>query len=614
MPPPPLPAPVPSIVYWNRLEPVPQEESIDVGLRAETADPLWLLARQWQFGELTAQDAASPVDVLVETEAAPFSRAQLGDAAAVVDWAPREVPLEALVEAEPIRDDDAGLAADAALHLIRLLAAAGFSVRARLVELFPFQVPAPAPDAGHLDAAAPDAGVPATGATTDDPGDAATGAAVPAAREVARDPATAHVRWLTAPALPDARSVARELRSAAATLPARLGVEAPRRADALTTMRTWLTWYDALVLEPPGAVTGTAPAAAPAWDPRHLEYRFAVSAVHTEVATTVRSDCYRDGAVDWPDLEASADSGLGGPFGLPPSTGRRQRLLPTPVRFPGMPASRFWEIEDITVSFAGLDPGLTEVGAVMLAEFGLVYGGDWFALPLDVPLGSLLTVNRLTVTDSFGIAVDVDPVPRSTGGRRPWSLAELSVGSGLPERLRDRVRRLLPVPATPRGMLRSAPVEAVELGRDEMANLVWAVERLVTGPGGGPVDRSAEVAAPPADPGPADPRGASAWYQLASPRPAHWVPYVPAPVAGQPPGTTELHRQQPAAEVQSRVARESAVVAEADIPAGGITVERAWRLARWVDGRTVLWMGRRVVDGKGAVASGLVWDRANLTS
>ena len=38
------------------------------------ADPLWLLGRQWQFGELLGEDTGSPVCVELAAEAAQVSR------------------------------------------------------------------------------------------------------------------------------------------------------------------------------------------------------------------------------------------------------------------------------------------------------------------------------------------------------------------------------------------------------------------------------------------------------------------------------------------------------------------------------------------------------------
>ena len=49
------------IVAFNRLEARPRTLDFTRSLRAEVRDPLWMLTRQWQFGEFKGEDAASPV-------------------------------------------------------------------------------------------------------------------------------------------------------------------------------------------------------------------------------------------------------------------------------------------------------------------------------------------------------------------------------------------------------------------------------------------------------------------------------------------------------------------------------------------------------------------------
>ena len=57
--------------YFLRLEPRSTSGSLEPGLAARLGDPLWLLGRQWQLGELLADDAGSPtsVDLAAETAA-----------------------------------------------------------------------------------------------------------------------------------------------------------------------------------------------------------------------------------------------------------------------------------------------------------------------------------------------------------------------------------------------------------------------------------------------------------------------------------------------------------------------------------------------------------------
>src|SRR5512144_1575705 len=53
--------PDPSATTWSRLEPLPTSDDVSEALQARVADPLWMLARQWQFNELQGEDAGSPI-------------------------------------------------------------------------------------------------------------------------------------------------------------------------------------------------------------------------------------------------------------------------------------------------------------------------------------------------------------------------------------------------------------------------------------------------------------------------------------------------------------------------------------------------------------------------
>jgi len=56
---------LPSITAYNRLEASPRTSDFARSLRAEVRDPLWMLTRQWQFGEFQGEDAASPVSAKI---------------------------------------------------------------------------------------------------------------------------------------------------------------------------------------------------------------------------------------------------------------------------------------------------------------------------------------------------------------------------------------------------------------------------------------------------------------------------------------------------------------------------------------------------------------------
>jgi len=114
---------IPTQTGYARLETSPLAPALDTGLRAELADPLWLLARQWQFNEFEAEDAGTPirtqlvVDGLDVTHFAHGIGASPAQATALAADGP---PLEARVEAEPVLARHPRANAEAAQHLLRL--------------------------------------------------------------------------------------------------------------------------------------------------------------------------------------------------------------------------------------------------------------------------------------------------------------------------------------------------------------------------------------------------------------------------------------------------------------------------------------------------------------
>ena len=88
----------PQITAYNRLEPRARTEDFTRSLRAEVRDPLWLLTRQWQMGELEAEDAGSAIDARLVTAQMQVDRVALGGAGG--HRYHEELPLETAVERE----------------------------------------------------------------------------------------------------------------------------------------------------------------------------------------------------------------------------------------------------------------------------------------------------------------------------------------------------------------------------------------------------------------------------------------------------------------------------------------------------------------------------------
>ncbi len=63
-----------SLTYLVRTEPRGTSGTLEAGFAARLGDPLWMLGRQWQLGELLGEDAGSPVGADLDAETATISR------------------------------------------------------------------------------------------------------------------------------------------------------------------------------------------------------------------------------------------------------------------------------------------------------------------------------------------------------------------------------------------------------------------------------------------------------------------------------------------------------------------------------------------------------------
>ncbi len=68
--------------------------------------------------------------------------------------------------------------------------------------------------------------------------------------------------------------------------------------------------------------------------------------------------------------------------------------MPTIARYPGMPADRYWEFEDGRVNFGMLGAAKNDLARLAVLEYALVFGNDWFTLPVTLPVNALYRVAR----------------------------------------------------------------------------------------------------------------------------------------------------------------------------------------------------------------------------
>lgn len=193
---------------------------------------------------------------------------------------------------------------------------------------------------------------------------------------------------------------------------------------------------------------------------------------------------------------------------------------------------------------------------MLLTDFALVYGDDWFAVPFSAPVGSLVTVESVSVRDTFGVTSTVPPT--AADGARRWAMYQLTTSASAPPQAAiPGPDSLLVVPSLP-AVLSGSPLEETGFFRDEQANLVWAVERTTPSPLGTPVDRYCysqpmiRVTVDVTDVGDAD-----LVYRLTTPIPTNWYPYLPR---STPAGDDITLERLPARTPDGQIVTESSVI------------------------------------------------------
>lgn len=589
----------PTVTIWNRLEGRPRALAFDRSLKAEVRDALWMLARQWQVGELVADDAGSPV-----TTRYSFATTELS--AYRPDGHPVEpfdsaIPLESVVERRPLalEQDHRKFALSFRLvlgrHWLRLIRDfPGY--RQGYVDRYKILLPDPSTPADADRCAHPEAWQ-----------------AFAAAAGRAMDGADFYLHLSGTPAGNAWDGIA--------------GVD-PNDHQVLTERAQKFTaWVQRTFLEPHSADET-------AWIPEQLEHQFECTGSSPVGLKRFAADEYYRGALDWHDFEvapAARDVVTDLPEPAAPVT---RTVLAGPVRFEGMPNPRWWAFEDSKTNLGLVDAATTDLAKLLFVEFGLVYANDWFVIPCTVDVGNAATVRGIAVTNVFGERFWIEPAGSgSESSWQRWTMFSLSV-QDRDEGVADATLLVLPSAVKTQD---GSPTEDVLLIRDEVANMVWGVERRVPLPSGASVPGSEagyetrryyeRLAGPPPAPVPGA-ESARIRYRVMEGVAENLIPFVPVHVPGS---NREIQLQraamprvipggpQPPPKIRPRtsllrVGLESQppsayFIHEEEVPRAGVRVFESYRRTRASDGRVFLWLGVRKEVGRGEGSSRLAFDQ-----
>ena len=570
----------PRIIAFNRLETRPRTLDFSRSLRAEIRDPLWLLTRQWQFGETQGEDAASCVTSRIAYQHETIDRLTF-DSKTAASYDPATIPLETRVERENISlivrekgpDEiysDVLFAVQLGKQFLRQLTADNLdALYEDYLTKYPIRVLGPAgeqdPEAEQLRRSIADR--------------IADGVAI--WRDVING---RHDLWVTAE-----------------------GLDAGLITSAATFAASVTGKFKRLFTRPDDEKDN-------AWLQNHLEYQFAVAGepMANESQTVLFAEQYSQGRLDWYsfDVSRTRKAPLDGDDGAVTAVEEVESFLPANVSFKGQPRPRFWEMEESQTDFGKIETSPTGLLHLMLAEFGLIYSNDWFMLPHPMAINTVCEIRGIVVDDTFGRHTFIRPAGR--GPETAWQRWAMFHHTDR-DQSRGATNRFYLVPAIGK-VLESDPLERVNFMRDEMANMVWAVESIVPsqmgkGISGNETAKVNEIEKPTLG----DDENVKIGYVLGTRIPTNWIPFIAVHAEGS---VSEIRLQrarmvggEPA---RGRLLREPLspyFVEEEEVPRAGIHVERSWQRARWINGRTFTWIGRRKTAGRGEGGSQLTFDQ-----
>jgi len=590
---------LPTFTRYNRLESRPRTDNFNRALRAEIRDALWMLCKQWQMGEFLADDAGTPVSAKVHIEGQQIAKYKPDDKD--TQTFDLETPLEGTVERRPIpfQAGKLPLALDLRLQMgRRWLKMIPPGAADQFKKAYPIMPPDPTNKNDALICAHTEA-------------------------------------WQQFQAVAGRGMNGAELYVHLKENPANLasdgvaGLTPPQKKAADDAGPLFVEWFEKLYLTPKQGEGD-------AWLPERLEYQFACGVPDGAGGEKVlTAEEYYHERIDWFSFDwDKSQQTLGNPPGaasdLPLDKKYvTQSFIPAPVRFNGMPDTRWWAFEDGKTNFGDIKPNTTDLAKLLLIEFGLVYANDWFLLPYTVPIGSALNIKGLAVTNTFGERFWIEPAGRgSDEAWQRWAMFALNI-KGTTDEPADLT--LLVLPTVPK-IQESSALEEVAFVRDEMANMVWGIETVVPMAHGwsregniaaAELDAFLRAALPP--PPPFEPKAAFR-YNIMTTVPENWIPFVPEHVpnsnrqiqlrrAAMPRYPYDLTPNFERVRPRTTLLREGLDankpyhIHEEEVPRAGMRVAELYQRTRWKNGKVFVWLGVKKNTGRGEGHSGLAFDQ-----
>jgi hypothetical protein len=572
---------LPDTVVYQRLEPSPYSEKFERNLNTEVRDAHWMLFRQWQVGEFIGEDAGTAWKVRVAASHYKMKHLHANNKAG--GSMEEDKPLEALVESEPLQPD--------------------LRVRLQLGNLFKNLLN----DAG-LSANFPEF---QKIYAFDDP----------ASTEIANDPEVSLVYLSIKHKALDGWKLLIDLWAYQDNLDSWANEHITDKTVAAELIAAVCLQFINQVEYRYNFRQKSPNGEQSFWQTDQLEYQFGLAnedfgnsgeTDDPDAQMTVKS--YSEGSLDWYHFDLEKVPSV--------NDFQKRAFMPVPMQIKsGMPVN-WWGIEEGSFNLSKIlvkDTGLLDT---LFIEFALNHGNDWFIIPYTMDINTLCKISSIVVTDVFGIQYIIRTTNEQPEDKYGWSIfSQTGAKDG-------QIFYLAP---TLLKSEESKPLEKIYFMRDEGANLVWAVQDILPNQLGKGVSgyESSRLPEAPSPSGQSD----RMKFILGTPVPSNWIPFLPVSLDGaqkeiilqrsrMPDSLADLPRgvllsedtttplkyydeKDPNEEKTSK----GYFVREEAIPRAGLQVDRHYQRARWVNGETVTWIGRKKKVGKGEGSSGLVFDQ-----
>lgn len=638
---------------WQRLEPHARNSDFSNGVQATIHDPLWMLARQWQLGEFEGEDSGSPVYVEMESREDKISKIKQNDGN--VFSYDDNIPLEVFVEKTRLEVNTQTQDGSVVRQL-------DLQTRTRLGLQFQREMDIVLKDiilnSNQLRMfkryLAHDSDL---RFALNDSQDKFEPEVTRKYILIVKDRVIDISRILE---LEDASSVLANktaqyfidnpIPNADPDLPTRVG---NALEIAFNNIKNW--WYGANlssnIEEDEETFFQKPDDNFSLWIPKQLEYSFKAEIIPngTEEKLVLEASEYKEDHLDWYSFTVSESTeGFQLPLVIPRPDEPKILPISTNLKFSGMPEKRWWDFEDNYVDFGSINPKKNNIVSLLLMEFAFVHSSDWYIIPHPMEVGTIKQIEKFTVIDCFGEETIIEPAGRTkneldlTAADNSWdSWSMFSLSQKYHDRNHQDNTPYFFLPPTIDHKLLGNPLEEIKMLRDEMANLVWAVEKTYRTYFGEPISgydhyvhlqrRSNEVSPTNETQVENEDSDKPLKYTIMTDVPWNWIPFIPVHTAKEMSPTTPADPSHKHIELQrasminpidrslilpnSRLINEvqpNYYIEESEIPRTGIILSENYQRAVWHNGKIFLWIGRNKSTGTGEGSSGLQFDSISL--